>query len=256
MMITIDSRSTSRGEPLHMPTRNHGPQEPTKPRVLVVDDEDDLLELVRYNLVKDGYDVECVGSGEQALRSVRGNPPDLVVLDLMLPAVDGLEVCRRLKADPATREILIVMLTAKGEEAEMVAGLERGADDYIAKPFSPRVLSARVRALLRREAARRTEARETTIDVHDLSIHPGRHEVTLAGRMLELTYTEFALLTFLARRPGWAFSRSQIVDAVKGADYPVTERSVDVQVAGLRRKLGEHGHYIETVRGVGYRFRK
>jgi two-component system alkaline phosphatase synthesis response regulator PhoP len=172
MMITTDSRSTSRGEPLHMPTRNHGPQEPTKPRVLVVDDEDDLLELVRYNLVKDGYDVECVGSGEQALRSVRGNPPDLVVLDLMLPAVDGLEVCRRLKADPATREILIVMLTAKGEEAEMVAGLERGADDYIAKPFSPRVLSARVRALLRREAARRTEARETTIDVHDLSIHP------------------------------------------------------------------------------------
>jgi two-component system phosphate regulon response regulator PhoB len=148
------------------------------------------------------------------------------------------------------------MLTAKGEEADMVAGLERGADDYIAKPFSPRVLSARVRALLRREEARRLEDQETTIDVHELSIHPGRHEATLAGRLLDLTYTEFALLTFLARRPGWAFSRAQIVDAVKGADYPVTERSVDVQVAGLRRKLGDHGDYVETVRGVGYRFRK
>jgi two-component system phosphate regulon response regulator PhoB len=224
--------------------------------VLVVDDEDDLLELVRYNLAKDGYDVECVGSGEQALLSARANPPDLVVLDLMLPAVDGLEVCRRLKADAKTRDVLIVMLTAKGEEADMVAGLERGADDYIAKPFSPRVLSARVRALLRREEARRVEEREVTIDVHELSIHPGRHEATLAGRPLELTYTEFALLTFLAKRPGWAFSRAQIVDAVKGADYPVTERSVDVQVAGLRRKLGDHGHYVETVRGVGYRFRK
>ena len=239
-----------------MPNRNRGPQDPAKPRVLVVDDEDDLLELVRYNLAKDGYDVECVGSGEQALQSARTNPPDLVVLDLMLPAVDGLEVCRRLKTDPKTRDILIVMLTAKGEEADMVAGLERGADDYIAKPFSPRVLSARVRALLRRDESRRLEERETTIDVHELSIHPGRHEATRVGQLLELTYTEFALLMFLAKRPGWAFSRAQIVDAVKGADYPVTERSVDVQVAGLRRKMGDHGHYIETVRGVGYRFRK
>ncbi len=255
-MITTDSHPTRSAEAMHMPTRNRGPQEPHKPRVLVVDDEDDLLELVRYNLAKDGYDVECVGSGEQALRSARTSPPTLIVLDLMLPAVDGLEVCRRLKADPKTRDILIVMLTAKGEEADMVAGLERGADDYISKPFSPRVLSARVRALLRRDEARRLEDQETTIDVHELSIHPGRHEATLAGRLLDLTYTEFALLTFLARRPGWAFSRAQIVDAVKGADYPVTERSVDVQVAGLRRKLGDCGHYVETVRGVGYRLRK
>ena len=255
-MISTDSRSTPRAEATHMPTRNRGLQEPVKPRVLVVDDEDDLLELVRYNLAKDGYDVECVGSGEQALQSARTNPPDLVVLDLMLPAVDGLEVCRRLKADPKTRDILIVMLTAKGEESDMVAGLERGADDYIAKPFSPRVLSARVRALLRRDESRRLEERETTIEVHELTIHPGRHEAMLVGQLLELTYTEFALLTFLAKRPGWAFSRAQIVDAVKGADYPVTERSVDVQVAGLRRKMGDHGDYIETVRGVGYRFRK
>jgi two-component system phosphate regulon response regulator PhoB len=202
-----------------MPTRDiakpRGPGQPEKPRVLVVDDEEDLLELVRYNLAKEGYAVECVESGEDALRSVRSNPPDLIVLDLMLPAVDGLEVCRRLKADPRTRGILIVMLTAKGEEADMVAGLERGADDYIAKPFSPRILAARIRALLRRGDDRRREEQETTIEVHELSIHPGRHEATLAGKPLELTYTEFALLLFLAKRPGWAFSRSQIVDAVK-----------------------------------------
>jgi len=231
------------------------PSPPAAPRILVVDDEEDLVELVRYNLTKDGYQVECVGSGEEALKAARRQPPDLIVLDLMLPAVDGLEVCRRLKADAKTRDVPIVMLTAKGEDADMVAGLERGADDYIAKPFSPRVLSARVRALLRRHDSRRQAELETTIEVHDLWIHPGRHEAKLAGEPVELTYTEFALLQFLARRPGWAFTRTQIVDAVKGEDYPVTERSVDVQVAGLRKKLGAHGSYIETVRGVGYRFR-
>jgi two-component system alkaline phosphatase synthesis response regulator PhoP len=223
--------------------------------ILVVDDEDDLLELVRYNLTKVGYRVACVSTGEEALRQARRQQPDLIVLDLMLPAVDGLEVCRRLKGDSKTREIPIIMLTAKSEESDMVTGLERGADDYITKPFSPRVLVARVKALLRRQDAQRAVELETTIDVHELSIHPGRHEATLAGKPLDLTYTEFALLQFLAKRPGWAYTRSQIVDAVKGEDYPVTERSVDVQVAGLRKKLGRFGSYIETVRGVGYRFR-
>jgi len=223
--------------------------------VLVVDDEEDLLELVRYNLVRDGYRVTCVATGEEALKAARKQPPDLIVLDLMLPAVDGLEVCRRLKGDSKTRDIPIIMLTAKSEESDMVVGLERGADDYIAKPFSPRVLSARVKALLRRKETQRQAELETTIDVRELSIHPGRHEVTLSGKLLDLTYTEFALLQFLAKRPGWAFTRTQIVDAVKGEDYPVTERSVDVQVAGLRKKLGDFGSYIETVRGVGYRFR-
>ena len=223
--------------------------------VLVVDDEEDLLELVRYNLTREGYRVTCVATGEEALKAARKQPPDLIVLDLMLPALDGLEVCRRLKGEPKTRDIPIIMLTAKSEESDMVAGLERGADDYIAKPFSPRVLTARVKALLRRRESEVRAELETTIDVHELSIHPGRHEVTLAGQPLELTYTEFALLQFLAKRPGWAYTRSQIVDAVKGEDYPVTERSVDVQVAGLRKKLGDFGTYIETVRGVGYRFR-
>ena len=232
-----------------------GQAAPPAPRILVVDDEEDLLELVRYNLTKEGYRVDCVGSGEEALKSARRDPPDLIVLDLMLPSVDGLEVCRRLKSEAKTRDVPVVMLTAKGEEADMIAGLERGADDYIAKPFSPRVLTARVRALLRRGEARRRSEQETTIEAHGIVIHPGRHEVTLAGKLLELTYTEFALLQFLARRPGWAYTRTQIVDAVKGEDYPVTERSVDVQVAGLRKKLGDFGTYIETVRGVGYRFR-
>jgi two-component system alkaline phosphatase synthesis response regulator PhoP len=239
----------------HSPSKAKGGTDLSVRQILVVDDEEDLLELVRYNLSKEGYRVECVATGEEALKAARRQPPDLMVLDLMLPAVDGLEVCRRLKADPKTRDIPIIMLTAKGEESDMVAGLERGADDYIAKPFSPRVLTARVRALLRRQESLRQAELETTIDVRELSIHPGRHEVTLAGEPIELTYTEFALLQFLAKRPGWAYTRMQIVDAVKGEDYPVTERSVDVQVAGLRKKLGAFGSYIETVRGVGYRFR-
>jgi two-component system alkaline phosphatase synthesis response regulator PhoP len=227
----------------------------TGQQILVVDDEEDLLELVRYKLSKDGYRVQCVVTGEEALKAARKNPPDLIVLDWMLPAVDGLEVCRRLKSDPKTRDIPVIILSAKGEEGDMVTGLDRGADDYIAKPFSPRVLSARVKALLRRKEGDAKSEAETTIDVHELSIHPGRHEVMLAGTMVDLTYTEFALLQFLAKRPGWAYTRTQIVDAVKGEDYPVTERSVDVQVAGLRKKLGEFGSYIETIRGVGYRFR-
>jgi two-component system alkaline phosphatase synthesis response regulator PhoP len=237
------------------PSRNRGGSERPLHRLLVVDDEEDLLELVAYNLTKEGYEVACVASGEEALQAARKQPPDLIVLDLMLPAVDGLEVCRRLKGNSKTRDIPIVMLTAKSEEGDMIAGLDCGADDYVAKPFSPRVLNARIKAILRRKEAERQANLELTIDVHEVSIHPGRHEVTLAGQPLELTYTEFALLQFLAKRPGWAYTRTQIVDAVKGEDYPVTERSVDVQVAGLRKKLGTFGSYIETVRGVGYRFR-
>jgi len=237
------------------PSKQKAFDSPSGHQILVVDDEEDLLELVRYNLSKEGYRVHGVGTGEDALKSARKQPPDLIVLDWMLPAVDGLEVCRRLKSDPKTADIPIIMLTAKGQESDMIAGLERGADDYIAKPFSPRVLTARVRALLRRKEAESKADLETTINVHELSIHPGRHEVTLAGTLTELTYTEFALLEFLAKRPGWAYTRMQIVDAVKGEDYPVTDRSVDVQVAGLRKKLGPFGAYIETIRGVGYRFR-
>ena len=225
-----------------------------KERILVVDDEEDLLELVKYNLTKEGFRVAGVGTGEEAIRRARTDLPDLVVLDLLLPNVDGLEVCRVLKNDPRTKHIPVVMLTAKNEEADMVTGLEMGADDYLAKPFSPRVLIARIKAVLRRRQGAMADD-DAPISVGEFVIHPGRHEVTVAGKLVDLTLTEFRLLQFLTQRPGWAFSRAQIVDAVKGEDYPVTERSVDVQVAGLRKKLGDHGHYVETVRGVGYRFK-
>ena len=227
----------------------------THHKILVVDDEEDLLELVRYTLAKEGHSITCVDTGEKAVDSVQHKLPDLIVLDLMLPGIDGLEVCRRLKRDSTTRDVPIIMLTAKSEERDVITGLDGGADDYITKPFSPRVLLARVKSLLRRKDVEIRSQQETTIQVRDLIIHPGRHEVTLQGNQLKLTYTEFALLQFLTKRPGWAYTRSQIVDAVKGEDYPVTERSVDVQVAGLRKKLGVFGSNIETVRGVGYRFR-
>jgi two-component system phosphate regulon response regulator PhoB len=195
-------------------------------------------------------------TGEEAIESARKMKPDLMVLDLMLPGVDGLEVCKILKFDSNTSQVPIIMLTAKGEEADVVTGLELGADDYITKPFSPKVLVARVRALLRRRAKSETENPEDMIQIHGLVIDPGKHIVTVDGKKINLTYTEFRLLQLLAHRPGWVFTRYQIVDALRGEDYPVTERSVDVQIVGLRKKLGSAGRYIQTVRGVGYRLRE
>ena len=226
--------------------------------VLVVDDEEDILELVKYNLTKEGYAVVAVATGEDALAAARTKQPDAVVLDLMLPGLDGLEVCRRMKGDPTLRHIPIVMLTAKGTEADIVTGLELGASDYITKPFSPRVLTARVKAVLRREAESADDG--GVLRVRELVIHPGRHEVLTGGLPVNLTATEFRILVFLARRPGWVFTRQQIVDAAQGddvyvADRFVTDRSVDVHIVSLRRKLGPCGAYIETVRGVGYRLR-
>lgn len=227
-----------------------------KKKILVVEDDADILELVEYNLVKEGFLVERAMSGEAALRIAGSNGGlNLIVLDLMLPEIDGLEVCRRLKRDPACESIPIVMLTAKGEEADIVAGLELGADDYITKPFSPRVLMARIRAVLRRKE-HGDLSEDETVSVHDLVIHPGRHEVLLGGKPLQLTFTEFRVLHLLARRPGWVYTRYQIVDAIRGEHYVVTERAVDVQIAGLRKKLGDAGSYIQTVRGVGYKFQE
>ena len=226
----------------------------TKVNILVVDDEEDILELVRHNLARSGYGVACAASGGTAIQVARVNLPDLVILDLMLPGLDGFEVCSLLKNDPKTRHIPIIMLTAKGEESDVIRGLELGADDYITKPFAPKVLVARVNAMLRRKTRGETD-KNATIQFGDLVIHPGRHEAIVAGKPVVLTTTEFRLLHFLARRPGWVFTRSQIVDAVRGQDYAVTDRAVDVQIVGLRRKLGECGEYIETVRGVGYRMR-
>ncbi len=227
-----------------------------KKRILVVDDEEDILELVRYNLEKDGYRVTCVTTGEQALGTLRSEIPDAIVLDLMLPGQDGLDVCRKLKGSQDTRAIPIVMLTAKGEDADIVTGLELGADDYVTKPFSPRVLLARIRAVLRRRNKEDGEEENSIISVEELTINPARHEVKVKGEPTVLTATEFRILQYLARRPGWVFTRDQIISAVKGEDYPVTERSVDVQIVSLRKKLGDSGNLIETVRGVGYRFKE
>ncbi len=226
-----------------------------KETILVVDDEEDILELVRFNLSREGYSVVCAASGEDAWRNLKDGQFDLLVVDLMLPGIDGLELTRRVKNDSRTHRIPVVMLTAKGEEVDIVTGLELGADDYVTKPFSPRVLLARIRAVFRRHAAVVLPENEM-IRIHGLSIDPGRRTLQLDGRSVDLTYTEFQVLTLLARRPGWVFTRTQIVDAVRGGDYPVTDRSVDVQIVGLRKKLGVSGRLIETVRGVGYRFRE
>lgn len=224
-------------------------------RILVVEDEEDIQELVRYNLTKDGYVVETVESGEAALQAVNNTLPHLIVLDLMLPRMSGLEVCKTLKNNPKTMHVPIIMMTARSEESDIVVGLELGADDYITKPFSPKVLVARVRACLRRKV-KEVAPEHAAVQVGALLIDPGKYLVSVSGEPVELTATEFRVLHFLARKPGWVFTRQQIVDAVKGEDYAVTERSVDVQMVGLRRKLGPCSEYIETIRGVGYRFRE
>jgi len=228
---------------------------PMKNRILIIEDEEDIRELVRYNLERENFSVVEAESGEDGLKEVSKKQPDLILLDLMLPGKDGMQICRELKHDKASQNIPVVMMTARGEESDIVAGLELGAEDYIVKPFSPKVLVARVKAVLRRKTSASLPAKDDMLTIFDLRIDPQRHEVFLSENPVSLTASEFAILHFLARRPGWVFTRYQIVDAVHGEDYPVTERSVDVQVVGLRKKLGVDGEYIETVRGVGYRFK-
>jgi len=224
-----------------------------KNHILIVEDEEDIRELVRYNLEREGFSVSEAESGEEGLKKVLKKRPDLILLDLMLPGKDGMQVCRELKQNEEARSIPILMMTARGEESDIVAGLELGAEDYIVKPFSPKVLMARVKAVLRRNTSPEP-ADEAVLSIGDLVIHPGRHQVTVGGKPVDLTATEFGVLHLLARRPGWVFTRYQIVDAVHGEDYPVTERSVDVQIVGLRKKMKKAGTLIETVRGIGYRF--
>lgn len=225
-----------------------------KATILVVDDEEDIIELVELNLAREGYRVVGCTTGEKALEIARSKLPSLIVLDLMLPGMDGLEVCRRLKSSPKTGHIPIVMLTAKAEETDIIMGLELGADDYVTKPFSGKVLAARVRRLLRRAAEPASE--QEVIKVHDLTIDPARHEVWAKDSKIDLTRTEFDILRTLAKRPGQVWSRYQIVNAIHDSDYFVTDRAVDVQIVSLRRKLGPCAAYIETVRGVGYRLKE
>lgn len=224
-------------------------------KILIVDDEEDILMLVSYNLNKEGFNVKTAASGEEALKIATSEDFDLIILDLMLPNINGLKVCEKLKLNTETKSIPIVMLTAKSEESDIVKGLEIGADDYITKPFSPKVLSARIKALLRREENNKTKPSEK-IQLFELTIDTSKHEVLLQGEPIELTNTEFKVLQLLATNPGRVYSRYQIVEAVKGTNHCVTDRSVDVVIVGLRKRFGEFSDYIETVRGVGYRFKE
>jgi two-component system phosphate regulon response regulator PhoB len=227
--------------------------------ILIVEDEAAIQQLVSYNLIKAGFHVTCADNGEEALECLLQESIDCVLLDLMLPGMSGLEVCEtiRRKSEKNGRYIPIVMLTAKGEEEDIVEGLEYGADDYVTKPFSPKVLIARIKAVLRRgyERQKQEEDDQSTIVVGDLEIDKGRHEVRLQGELLHLTMTEFGILALLASKPGWVFSRQQIIDSVRGYDFLITPRAIDVQIFGLRKKMGDFGQLVETVRGVGYRFK-
>ncbi len=224
-------------------------------KILVVEDNPDILELVAYNLESQGYEVTRAMTGENGLSQAARAEPDLVILDVMLPGINGLDVCRKLKQQESTRHIPVILLTAKSEDTDIISGLEIGADDYITKPFSPKVLIARVRALLRRVSEDKIPDAALILQVHGITMDTVRHEVLVEGQEVAMSATEFAILRHLMTNPGWVFSRNQIIDAVRGGNYPVTERSVDVQILGLRKKLGPQGQHIETVRGVGYRMR-
>jgi two-component system alkaline phosphatase synthesis response regulator PhoP len=225
-----------------------------KGTVLVIDDEKDLIELVRYNLELAGFQVWQALDGETGLAAAARELPDVVIVDLMLPGIDGLEVCRQLRSQNRTAQIPVIMLTAKAAEPDKVVGLELGADDYITKPFSPRELVARVKAILRRSSGK-WETPEV-IRRADLVIDTARRQVTCDGAAIALTATEFRLLQFLSGRPGRVFSRSELIDGVLGSDVAVMDRTIDVHITALRRKLGKSGARIETIRGFGYRFRE
>ena len=226
----------------------------SKEKILVVDDEQDLVKLIRYHLEKDGYKVLSASNGEDALFLSRKERPELVILDLMLPGIDGLDVCKRLKADPELANTAIVMLTAKGEEVDITLGLKLGADDYVTKPFSPKELVARVQAVLRRSKI--SSATKDYIEIEGITINTYKHEVKVKNETVPLTLTEFKLLHQLASKPGRVFTRDQLLDAVSGSETFVIDRTVDVHIASLRKKLKTYASRIVTIRGIGYKFKE
>ena len=227
-----------------------------KKTILVIEDELDIRDLLEFHLKKEGYKVLISSDGEKGLKVARKESPNLILLDLLLPGIKGLDVCRVLKNDVNTSNINIIMVTALGQEENIVKGLETGADDYVSKPFNMSILLARISAVLRRKT---TDAISNNDNVHinGIKIIPRLREVTVAQQKIkDLTFTEFQILHLLATHPGWVFTRYQIIDKIRGDNYPVTDRSVDFQIVGLRKKLGDHGKLIETIRGVGYRFHR
>jgi len=225
----------------------------SKGRVLIVEDDRDITEMVEYNLTEDGYETISAPDGRTGVELAGKGRPDLIILDIMLPVMDGFEVCRALKSNRSTADIPIIILSAKSQETDKVLGLELGADDYVTKPFSPRELIARIRAILRRG---RQEGAPSTTKTGDIVIDSDKHKVTVGGDEISLTFTEFKLLEYMAQRPGVVLSRNRIIDGVCGENAVVCDRTVDAHVKSLRRKLGKAKDYIETVRGAGYRFKE
>ena len=227
-----------------------------KKTILIIEDEPDIRDLLEFQLKREGYNVLTSSDGEIGLKIARKQDPNLILLDLLLPGIKGLDVCRILKSDVNTSKINIIMVTALGQEENIVKGLETGADDYVSKPFNMSILLARVSAVLRRN---NTDAisYDDNVNINGIKIIPRLREVTAGEqKIIDLTFTEFQILHLLATHPGWVFTRYQIIDKIRGDNYPVTDRSVDFQIVGLRKKLGDHGKLIETIRGVGYRFRR
>jgi two-component system alkaline phosphatase synthesis response regulator PhoP len=227
----------------------------TKSKIFLIEDDPDITTLVKETLEKEGYEISAFDRGQEAVRQVEAVTPDLIILDLILPDTDGLEICKNLKKDSSTAGISVLMLSSRDGEADIVTGLELGADDYVTKPFSPRVLLARVRAVLRRRS-QEPVGENSVLRYKDFSIDPRRFEVKHKEDLVQLTKSEFRIMHLFCRRPGWVFTRNQIVEAVHGEMTPVTARSVDVLIVGLRQKLGEQGRLIETVRGIGYRIKE
>ena len=222
--------------------------------VLVIEDEPDIRDLIEFNLKKFDYNVLLANNGEKGLKDARSYEPDLILLDLMLPGIQGIDVCRVIKADQDIKNTPIIILSALGQEEDIVIGLESGADDYVSKPFSLEVLNARIKTVLRRYHRKDEDDANRTLFTQDIKINPRTREVVIDGKLISLTYTEFQILHLLMSHPGWVFTRYQIIDKIRGGNYPVTDRSIDFQIVGLRKKMGGKGKLIETIRGVGYRF--
>ena len=224
-----------------------------KPTILIIEDERSLLEILAYNLTNEGFEVLTAADGQDGLRRAKTSVPDLVVLDLMLPGLDGLQVCRQIRSDPKTQSICILMLTAKSEEVDEIVGFNMGADDYVAKPFKIKPLISRIKALLRRPSAEQQSGE--TVAIEGIEIDRTNHTAKLDGVDLQLTPTEFKMLWTMMRRPGRPYSRNELLDNARGEDANSLERTIDVHVRSLRQKLGDKGHLVETVRGIGYRFK-
>ena len=222
--------------------------------ILVIEDEPDIREIIEFNLTKFNYNVLLANNGENGLKQSRSDEPDLILLDLMLPGIQGLDVCRIIKSDENLKNTPIIILSALGQEQDIIKGLEAGADDYVNKPFSMDILNARIKTVLRRYDSNTEHDLNKSVFSKGIKINPRTRDVTIEGNLITLTYTEFQILHLLISHPGWVFTRYQIIDKIRGENYPVTDRSIDFQIVGLRKKMLGKGNLIETIRGVGYRF--